>query len=61
MDMLRVKRPIDPEARYLSPRQAARLLGVAESIVYQGVRRDEIPHRKLGKRILIPRDWVEAK
>lgn len=49
---------IDPEQRFYSPRQAARVLGVSEYLVYHGVDDNTIPHRKLGARILIPKEWV---
>jgi excisionase family DNA binding protein len=49
---------IDPEQKYYSPRQAARVLGVSEYLVYQGVKDGTVPHRKLGERILVPVSWV---
>ncbi len=57
--MARHGKPIDPEARFLSPRQAARVLGVSEFLIYNGVAAGEVPCRRLGQRILIPRDWVD--
>lgn len=59
--MKRTGRPIDPDARYLSPRQAARLLGISEFLVYRLISGGEIPGiRRLGDRILIPRWWVDG-
>lgn len=52
--------PIHPDQRYVSPRQAARALGVSEYLIYKGVAAGDIPCRRLGERILIPRDWVES-
>ena len=49
---------INPEQKFYSPRQAARVLGVSEYLVYRGVDNHTIPHRKLGARILIPKEWV---
>lgn len=57
--MARQGKPIDPEARFLSPRQAARVLGVSEFLIYNGVVSGEVPCRRLGQRILIPRAWVD--
>ena len=51
-------KPIQPDQQYVSPRQAARALGVSEYLVYQGVSNGSIPHRTLGQRILIPLEWV---
>ncbi len=59
--MSRKPRPIDPEQKYLSPRQCARVLGISEFLVYHEVNSGNIPHRKIGKRILIPMSWVEAE
>ncbi len=55
----RPTRRIDPDQRYLSPRQAAQVLGVSEYLLYREVSEGNIPHRKLGTRILIPREWVD--
>ena len=35
--------------------EASRILGLSKNATYQGVLRNEIPHIKVGKRILIPR------
>jgi len=35
--------------------EAARLLGLSKNSVYQACLKGEIPHLKIGKRILIPR------
>ena len=56
--MARGGKAIDPEQRFYSPRQAARVLGVSEYLIYQGVKAGSVPHRKLGGRILIAQDWV---
>jgi excisionase family DNA binding protein len=52
--------PINPEQRYLSPRQVGRVMGVSEYLIYKGVNAGEIPCRRLGERILIPREWAEG-
>lgn len=59
--MSRKGKPIDPEAHFLSPRQAARVLGVSEFLIYNGVTTGDVPCRRLGQRILIPRDWVDDR
>jgi excisionase family DNA binding protein len=38
---------------------AARLLGIGRAAAYEGVRRGEIPHVRIGGRILIPRAALE--
>ncbi|NMP21797.1 helix-turn-helix domain-containing protein [Sulfobacillus harzensis] len=60
MTQRRKGQPIDPEAKFLSPRQAARILGVSECLVYRLAGTDDMPARRLGGRILIPRDWIES-
>ena len=56
--MARKIKPVTDDQKYCSPRQAARILGVSEYLVYTGAVENRIPHRKLGKRILIPMEWV---
>jgi excisionase family DNA binding protein len=43
----------------LTVEEAAELLGISRPSAYQGVERGEIPHIKIGRRILIP--WVALK
>ena len=57
----RTGRPIDPEQRWLAPRQAALVMGCSEYLVYKLADNGKIPgSRKLGGRIFIPREWVEG-
>ncbi len=56
--MARKPRPINPTQKYCSPRQAAAALGVSEYLIYHEI--DSIPHRTLGKRILIPVEWING-
>ena len=59
--MARKGKPINPEQKYVSLRQAARAMGVSEYLVYRLYHNDKIPGaRTLGDRILIPRGWVEG-
>ncbi len=57
-EMARKVRPINAEQKWCSPRQAAQVLGVSESLVYEAANENRIPHRKIGTRIIIPLDWV---
>ncbi len=57
--MARKGKPINPEQRYVSPRQAARVLGISEYLIFRLFHDGEIPGaRQLGGRILIPRAWA---
>jgi len=40
-------------------REAARLLGLSKNSAYQACLKGEIPHLKIGKRILIPKVQLE--
>jgi excisionase family DNA binding protein len=40
-------------------KSAARLLGLSKNSVYQACLKGEIPHLKIGKRILIPKAQLE--
>jgi len=42
-----------------SVREAAEALGVSRNSAYSGVLRGDIPHVKVGKRILVPRRALE--
>lgn len=39
--------------------EAAHLLGIGETLAWELVRAGEIPSRKLGRRVLVPRAWLE--
>ena len=43
----------------LNAKETAAILGLSKSSIYQGVSTGEIPHIKVGKRILIPRFALE--
>jgi excisionase family DNA binding protein len=49
----------------LSAGQAAELLGIGKNLVYDAAARGEVPHRRLGKRLLFSRqallDWLACK
>ena len=44
----------------LNVQEASELLGVGTALVYEMVRRDEIPHIRLGRLVKIPRQALEA-
>lgn len=44
----------------LSVREASTLLGVSRNLVYEMVRRDEIPHLRLGRLVKTPRQGLES-
>ena len=39
--------------------EAAKLLGVSRNSLYEAVRRGEVPHLRIGRRILVPRSRLE--
>lgn len=43
----------------LTVEESAQLLGISRSLAYDAIRRGEIPHIKIGNRILIPRSALE--
>jgi excisionase family DNA binding protein len=43
----------------LTVKEAAQLLGLSKNSAYQGILTGEIPHIKIGKRILIPKTALE--
>jgi excisionase family DNA binding protein len=50
---------ITSERMTYSVREAAELLGLSKNSAYQACLKGEIPHLKIGKRILIPRAQLE--
>lgn len=58
---------IERESAALTPDQALALLGkrvISRASFYAAINRGEVPHRRLGKRIIIPRHaflrWLES-
>ena len=47
------------ERLVLQAGEAAKILGLSRNSVYQGIQTGEIPHIKIGKRLLIPRLALE--
>ena len=57
--MARKVKAINTEQKYCSPRQAGRVMGVSEYLVYKLYHDGGIPGaRALGDRILVPVEWV---
>jgi|TARA_Y100000310_G_scaffold331767_1_gene405954 excisionase family DNA binding protein len=50
---------VNSEKLTLTVKETAQLLGLSRNSAYQGVLTGEIPHIKVGKRILIPRLALE--
>ena len=40
--------------------EAARLLGISRAHAYDLVARDELPHLRLGRRLVVPKHAIEA-
>lgn len=43
----------------MSVDEVALELGVSTDLIYRAVKRDEIPHVRVARRVLIPRRWLE--
>ncbi|MFC1928643.1 helix-turn-helix domain-containing protein [Chloroflexota bacterium] len=50
---------MNSEKLTLTVKETAQLLGLSRNSMYQGILTGEIPHLKVGKRILIPRVALE--
>ncbi|VEI13248.1 helix-turn-helix domain-containing protein [Trueperella bialowiezensis] len=46
--------------RWLSPRQVADTLNIPVNRIYEAVARKEIPHKKIGRLIRIPANYLEV-
>lgn len=42
-----------------TPKELARMLGVPSSTVYTSIRRGKIPSNRIGRRIVVPAEWLE--
>ena len=53
------------ECKTYSVKEAATILGVAQSMIYKMADRQAIPHMRFGKRLVIPKEtfnsWFESK
>ena len=52
--------PKEPDPDVLTVHQAAKLLGLGVHTVYEAAGRLEIPHRRIGRRILFSREAILA-
>jgi excisionase family DNA binding protein len=48
-----------PERLTVTVEEAAQVLGISRALAYEAVRRGEIPHIRIGKRILVPRTALD--
>jgi len=66
MKVSKQRPPDQKQSAVLTPDQALSLLGkvISRASFYQAIRRGDVPHRRLGKKILIPRvafvEWLET-
>jgi excisionase family DNA binding protein len=48
----------------MTVKELAQLLEVSRAAIYEGIKRNEIPFRRIGRRIVIPtvlaREWLEG-
>jgi excisionase family DNA binding protein len=47
--------PAGPERLMLTVEEAAKVLGISRAFAYEAVRRGDIPHIKIGRRLLVPK------
>jgi excisionase family DNA binding protein len=56
---------VSAQAEVLNADQVADLLGVGRNSVYEAANRGEIPHRRVGKRLIFSRtavmEWLQGK
>lgn len=55
---------LNGDPAFIRPEEIAEHLGCGVSLVYEGLRRGEIPSRRVGRRYLVPRqsflNWFEG-
>jgi len=51
--------PVSQERLTLTVEEAASALGISRAFAYESVRRGDIPHIKIGRRLLVPRAALE--
>ncbi len=54
-----VPKPTDNTRRVWSVEETARLLGISRAHAYELVARNEIPHVRLGRRIVVPKRVID--
>jgi hypothetical protein len=55
----RAAKELPMKRRWQSPREFAAELGLSPNAVYAAIKRGEVPHVKIGKRIALPPDTAE--
>jgi excisionase family DNA binding protein len=50
---------MESEKLVLTVEEAAEILGISRPTAYQGIQSGEIPHIRIGRRILVPRAALE--
>lgn len=48
------------QKKFWSIKELAEWLGVSKSLLYERVYREEIPYKRIGRRILIPASYVDS-
>lgn len=49
----------DDNCKFYNVKELANLLGVSKSLIYERIYHQEIPIYRIGRRILIPRSYVD--
>ena len=57
--MTDMRRDEQPERLTYSVEEAATVLGISRAFAYEAVQRGDIPHLRIGRRILIPRSALQ--
>lgn len=50
---------LDTSKKVLSVKEVSEILGISKSLTYDLVKQGEIPHKRLGHRIIIPKSNFE--
>jgi excisionase family DNA binding protein len=51
---------VQPQNDVLTVEEVARFLGISKASVYEALRKGEIPHARIGRRLLVLRKDLEA-
>jgi len=49
------------EREFLKPVEAATILSMSKSRIYEALQRGEIPHQRIAGMLRIPRRWIEEQ
>lgn len=50
---------MNAQKQWLSPKEVAAELSISKSSVYNAIRNNEIPHKRIGKRLIIPKSFLD--